>query len=68
VENRETNTYEDGTHVWENDHYADGTADVRKTWTYDAYGNLVTYELDNGADGSLDLRTTYLYTSDGECP
>ena len=51
--------------TYEADNDGDGTADTRKTYTYDSNGNRLTYEEDNDGDGTVDARTTYTYDSNG---
>jgi hypothetical protein len=38
---------------------------LRRTFTYDADGNRLTWEVDYGADGTVDSRSTYTYDDDG---
>ena len=48
---------------WDND--ANGAADTRYTWSYDANDLAVEWEVDDGPDGIIDARVTYTYDSAG---
>ena len=43
------------------DYGANGTVDIKYTFTYDANGNMLTVERDDGANGTVDGKNIYTY-------